>query len=442
MTTTPATKLPPGTSGLPLLGETLPFLRDIFGFISTRMDGKDGIFRTSVLGKPTVFLSGPEACALWIDESIIQREGSFPPNLQELFGGRSLPLLDGEAHLLRKTLVMQAMSTEALGAYLPVLTRTVSGHLDRWAKSGSVLWVEEFKRLALEGIAACLFGLGPGAAMDALLGDYQTLMKGFTGLPVNVPGTAYSAGLKARDRILARLEELVTEREKAPTDDGVSRLIAARGPQGEQLTVEAMKLELHHMVIAGIIIFADFLVIVTELAAQPALLDRLLDEIRKVAPTGPLLPPQLRQAPLLLETVMEAKRVTRNVPVSFGKAKKDFEFHGYTVPAGWHVFLAVGENNRQKSVFADPERFDPDRFGPGRAEHESHPHAFVPQGPGPQLGHKCAGLDFSTLFMQVFVALLVRGYTWEIPQEQDFSLRLDIVPPEPRGGLRAFVRPR
>jgi cytochrome P450 len=322
-----------------------------------------------------------------------------------------------------------------------VLTRTVSGHLDRWAKSGSVLWVEEFKRLALEGIAACLFGLGAGPAMDALLGDYQTLMKGFTGLPVNVPGTAYAAGLKARDRILVRLAELAAEREKSPTDDGVSRLLAARGPNGERLTIDEMKLELHHMVIAGLIIFADFLVIVRELGSQPALLDRVFEEIRRVAPTGPLTPAQLRQAPALLQTVMEAKRVTRNVPVSFGKAKKAFEFRGYTVPAGWFVFLAVGENNRQASVFADPERFDPARFAEGRAEHESHPHAFVPQGPGPQLGHKCAGLEFSTLFMQVFIALLVRGYTWEIP-EQDLSLRLDIVPPEPRGGLRAFVRPR
>ncbi len=442
MTTTPATKLPPGTSGLPLLGETLPFLRDIFGFISTRMSGKDSIFRTSVLGKPTVFLTGPEACELWIDESIIQREGSFPPNLQELFGGRSLPLLDGEAHLLRKTLVMSALSTEALGSYLPVLTRTVSGHLDRWAKSGSVLWVEEFKRLALEGIAACLFGLGPGSAMDAMLGDYQTLMKGFTGLPVNVPGTAYSAGLKARDRILVRLAELATEREKTPTDDGVSRLLAARGPGGERLSIDEMKLELHHMVIAGIIIFADFVVIVTELLAQPPLLDRLLEEIRRVAPTGPLVPAQLRQLPSVLQTVMEAKRVTRNVPVSFGKAKKAFEFHGFTVPEGWLVFLAVGENNRQAGIYTDPERFDPARFAEGRAEQDKHPHAFVPQGPGPQLGHKCAGLDFSTLFMQVFVTLLVRGYTWEIPAEQDLSMRLDIVPPEPRSGLRAFVRPR
>src|SRR5215470_14186263 len=54
--------LPPGTSGLPLLGETLPFMKDMFGFIRTRTQRHGPVFRSNILGTPTAFISGPEVC--------------------------------------------------------------------------------------------------------------------------------------------------------------------------------------------------------------------------------------------------------------------------------------------------------------------------------------------------------------------------------------------
>lgn len=429
--------LPPGTSGLPLLGETLPFLRDIFGFVSARLG--DGIFRTSVLGQPTIIMAGPEACSIFIDEQFIQREGSFPRPVQELFGGRSLPLLDGHEHRIRKSMVMQAFTPEALASYLPTLERTTASALARWAKAGSFGWLDEMKRLAIEGICASIFGLEPGPEMDAILADYRLVTRGFTGLPVNIPGTAYAAALKARDRILDRLAALALARQQHPTHDGLSRLVAARGPGGEQMSIDQLKLELHHIVIAGLIIFAEFAATVMALEASPQVLEKLRQEVR--ATQGPLTHEALRQMPYLLRVVMEVKRSCRNVPLSFGKARKSFEYRGYHVPEGWLVFLAVGENNHWKESFPDPERFDPDRFSDERAEHRSHPHAYVPQGAGDFQGHKCAGLDLSTLFMQLFAALLVRDYTWQLPP-QDMSFRMDIMPPEPRDGLKAVVTAR
>ena len=67
--------LPPGTSGLPLLGETLPFMKDMFGFIRTRTQRHGPVFRSNILGTPTAFISGPEVCDRWLDENQVQREG-------------------------------------------------------------------------------------------------------------------------------------------------------------------------------------------------------------------------------------------------------------------------------------------------------------------------------------------------------------------------------
>ena len=146
--------------------------------------------------------------------------------------------------------------------------------------------------------------------------------------------------------------------------------------------------------------------------------------------------------PFLLDVVLETKRWCKNVPVSFGRARREFEFEGFRVPAGWLVFMAVGANNHWAAHFPEPARFDPERFSPARAEHHRHPHAFVPQGPGSDLGHRCAGLDFSTLFMQLFTARLAERVTWTLSPAADRQPRTDLVPPEPRDGLRATLARR
>src|SRR5882672_6109069 len=107
---------PPGKNGLPLLGETLSFAKNPFGFIEERLALHGRIFRSHVLGRKAAVISGPEAVGHFIDPNVIMREGAMPPHVQELFGGRSLPLLDGEVHSTRKKLVNSAFNRAALSA--------------------------------------------------------------------------------------------------------------------------------------------------------------------------------------------------------------------------------------------------------------------------------------------------------------------------------------
>ncbi|TAF48595.1 MAG: cytochrome P450, partial [Oscillatoriales cyanobacterium] len=52
--------LPPGNLGLPLIGDTLNFLQDA-QFAKKRHQQYGPIFKTSIFGQPTVFVSGSEA---------------------------------------------------------------------------------------------------------------------------------------------------------------------------------------------------------------------------------------------------------------------------------------------------------------------------------------------------------------------------------------------
>lgn len=422
--------LPPGRAGLPLLGETLAFAKNPFRFVEERFAAHGRIFRTHVLGRKTVVVAGPEAAARFIDGSVVMREGSMPPHVQELFGGRSLPLLDGAEHAARKRTVLGAFTREAMAAYLPIIQGTIERYFATWSGAGEIRWLEEMKRLAIEIICTTIVGIAPGNEMDRLRRDYDVLTRGFATLPINLPGTPYRNALKARDRILAVLRRIVRERRAAPKDDGLSRILAAGDVADDDLA-----LEMHHIVVAGFIVYGELAAIVRQLTEHPDVRARVAAEI---APTGPLTLESLAGAHYLLQFVNEVKRVTPIVPVVFGKSRTTFEFDGVAVPAGWMVMWAVTPSHVAQGVYSDPRRFDPDRFSPARAEERRHEHAFAPQGAGPVTGHRCPGLDFATYVMAIFTAVLLRGHTWELPA-QNFDFDWAKVPPEVRDGLRARV---
>lgn len=435
-------KLPPGSSGLPLLGETLPFISDMFGFIRGRTARYGRVFRSNILGHPTAFISGPEVTDQWLDESKIQRADSFPAPVRQLFGGPGiLPLMDGAEHRQRKELLMAAFTHEALASYLPGLQLIIESALSRWATGVERPLLPELKLLAVQGISANVFGMKAGPELDRLVADYGILFKGFTGLPVNLPGFSFHAALQARDRILVQLADQVQRHQAGGFDDGLSRVLSARTAAGKGMAPGDATKEMHHVVLAGTIVFAELGAMMVELARHPPVREKLVAEVRAAAPAGPVTPAQLRQMPYLDQVVMEVKRTCPNVPVSFGRARVPVHVGGVTIPAGWNVMMAVGEHNRN-AIFTRPEEFDPDRFGEPRAEQRRHPHAFAPQGAGSLLGgHKCAGYDYSTVFMQLFTVLLARGYTWDVPP-QDLSVNRALVPPELKSGLRVVIRKR
>jgi len=351
--------------------------------------------------------------------------------VQELFGGRSLPLLDGDVHAARKNVVLQAFTRDAMTSYLPIIRSAIERSFAAWSGAGEIRWLDEMKRLSIEVICTTIVGLPVGDEMDRLRRDYDVITRGFATLPINLPGTPYRKALKARDRILAVLRRIVRERRAKPADDGLSRILAAAANVAD----DDVALELHHIVIAGFIVYGELAAIVRQLTDHPDVRARLAAE---VAGTGPLTLETLAGMHYLLQVVNEVKRLSPIVPVVFGKSRKPFEFDGVAVPAGWMVMWAVTPSHVAYGVYSDPERFDPDRFSPARAEERRHEHAFAPQGAGPVTGHRCPGLDFATYFMAIFAVVLLRGHTWELPP-QNFEYDWAKVPPEVKDGLRARV---
>jgi cytochrome P450 len=439
---------PPGRDGLPLLGETHLLLRDGFGFVEQRSRRYGPIFRTRILGRPTAVITGPDATALFIDSRKVQREGSMPAHIQTLFGGRALPVLDGDVHRERKHFIMAAFSQDALVGYLPIMQRLMAQYFQRWAAAGEIGWVDQWKQLSLETICETLMGIPPGPTLDELRGLYDTFFRGLGALPIPLPGTAFSRAKRVLRRILAIHRANVDAHVAAPRDDGLSRTLAARSPlDGGAPALEDVAREQHHLVLAGLIVWGWMATLIAELDQHPEMRQRLTDEIARLAPpspaaTPPVTLPQLEGLAYLDQLTREVRRLSPVVHVFFGKARETFEFAGHTVPAGWGVLWGIRSSHLAPQVWNDPLRFDPERFAPARAEDHRHAHAFAPNGAGGPMGHKCAGYEFAPILLKLFAVELLSRYDWRLSQPQDLSLDWSQLPPMPKDGLRVTVSVR
>src|SRR5439155_8397895 len=170
----------------------------------------------------------------------------------------------------------------------------------------------------------------------------------------------------------------VEERRSQPTGDGLSRMLAL--VDGVGMDNPSAVLEVHHIVIAGFIVYLLMVEVLRRLAEDPNLLQRCEAEIGATLPEATFSVRALEALTICNHVVMETKRFVPIVPLAFGRARRTFEVEGFEVPEGWTVYLALHLNSHDPRVFTDPDRFDPDRFAPPRAEHHTHPMAFIPQG--------------------------------------------------------------
>ncbi len=107
--------LPPGSLGLPLIGDTLNFLQDS-QFAKKRHQQYGPIFKTSIFGQPTVFMSGQEASLFVLTNDNQYFVMSFPASTKALLGPLSLPLQTGANHQNRRKLLYQAFGRELWSA--------------------------------------------------------------------------------------------------------------------------------------------------------------------------------------------------------------------------------------------------------------------------------------------------------------------------------------
>jgi retinoid hydroxylase len=431
-----ACPIPPGGRGLPVLGETLEFLRGPREFFERRRARFGPVFTSRVLGMRLVTLVGVEANR-WIfanEDKLLRNRWSYA--IRRLLGADALSLQVGEAHRARRRVLAPHFRRTGLEPLVEPIAGVTREHLRRWAAAGGeTVAVERFKQLAFEIAARYVFGEIEGLDLPRLSTDFDDWVQGmFVAVPVPLPGTRFGRAMAARRRLFAAIEAEVERRagSSARGSDVLSTLLDVRDEHGRPLPRSTIVDEIQLLMFAGHDTTVTALTnIVLHLDQHPEVLARARAE-QDAAGDAPLSVEGVRAMPWLHAVICESMRVLPPVGGAFRELTQDVEHGGFRLHEGWIVSMSPGLAHGDESVWTDPQRFDPERWMPGRAEHERHPFAWIPFGGGPR---RCLGEHFAMLEMQLVLALLLRGYAWELVEDQDLALRFFPFP-RPKSGLR------
>lgn len=422
-------KLPPGSMGLPYIGETIQFFipsrsRDMPPFIKKRVKKYGTLFKTSLAGRPVVVSSDPE-----FNKFVLLQEGKsvetwYLDSFSKLVGHDTQDLevktnATGYIHKHLRYLILNHMGSESLkGELLRQIQAMTETTLDAWSAQEFVDVKHECALMIFKFTSKLLLGYDAENSGKNVTEDFHTLMDGLMSLPINIPGTAFHKSLKSQEKLLNMIRRKIAERMAAPADaskgDFLDHII------GDMKTQSFLSTKFITYIIM-VLLLASFEAIPTTvvmalilLTENPKVLQELIKENqealhnRRISGAEGITWEEYKSMPYTLHVVNESLRLASNIPGVMRRAIKDIEWNGYVIPKGWTIVLSQVGLHLNPEVYEDPLAFNPSRWEQmDRANVVGR--YYIPFGGG---GRPCAGAEFTRAFCAVFLQVFVTKYRW------------------------------
>ncbi|KAL6318455.1 hypothetical protein AAG906_041222 [Vitis piasezkii] len=428
----------PGTLGWPIVGESFSFISEfssplgIYNFMKTRQERYGKVFKSFVLGRFTVFMTGREASKILLTG----KDGMVSLNLfytgKQVLGPTSLLQTTGEAHKRLRHLIAEPLSLDGLKKHFQFINTLAIETLDQWA-GRKVLVLEEASTFTLKVIGNMIMSLEPtGEEQEKFRANFKIISSSFASLPFKIPGTAFHRGMKARDRMYVMLDSIIQRRRngKEYRQDFLESLIKKHSKAGgdkedddNKLTDNQLKDNILTLLVAGHDTTTAALTwLIKFLEENPSVLEHLREEHKEIQANGNggtnLTWTEVSHMPYTNKVINETLRRATILPWFSRKAAQDFKIDGYQIKKGWSVNLDVVSIHHDPEVFPDPQKFNPSRF-----DATLRAFSFLGFGSGPRM---CPGINLARLEISIFIHHLVCRYKWR-PLEKDDSVQATLV---------------
>ncbi|KAK8308801.1 hypothetical protein V6Z11_D02G084600 [Gossypium hirsutum] len=422
----------PGSMGWPIIGESLSFLSDfsspsgIFSFMNKRQQRYGKVFKSFVLGRYTVFMTGREASKILLTG----KDGMVSLNLfytgQQVLGPNSLLQTNGEAHKRLRRLIAEPLSIDGLKKYFHFINTQAIETLDQWTGK-RVLVLEEASSFTLKVIGNMIMSLEPsGEEQERFRANFKIISSSFASMPFKIPGTAFHRGIKARDSMYAMIDSIIAKRRNGEViqQDFLESLIIKHSKgtntidnEDNKLTDQQMKDNILTLLVAGHDTTTAALTwLVKFLGENPAVLEQLREEHLQIQANRKdgtnLTWSEVNNMPYTNKVISETLRRATILPWYSRKAAQDFEIDGYNIKKGWSINLDVVSIHHDPETFPDPEKFDPSRF-----DAPLKTFSYLGFGSGPRM---CPGMNLAKLEICIFIHHLVCKYKWRALEKDDF----------------------
>ncbi|KAF5186635.1 Cytochrome p450, partial [Thalictrum thalictroides] len=126
-------RLPPGSLGIPIIGQSLSFARALRDntaekWLEDRVNKYGPISKLTLFGKPTIFIHGQEANKFVFTGNSLNNQQ--PTSVQTLLGKRNLTGVSGQDHKRLRGALMTFLKPEVLKQYVGKMDREIKKHFE------------------------------------------------------------------------------------------------------------------------------------------------------------------------------------------------------------------------------------------------------------------------------------------------------------------------
>jgi cytochrome P450 len=349
-----------------------------------------------------VFTSDPEAVKqVFTGDPRLLHAGEANIVLLPVLGSHSVLLLDDDAHMTQRKLMLPSFHGERMRGYEQTMAEVAVRELERWPAGEPIPAWPTMQAITLEVITRTVFGVTESERVARL----ETALREALGWLTDPRRLAVLAVMGARrmaergtvQRALQPADDLIYEEirarrevpDLAERDDVLSLLLQARHEDGSPMTDKELRDELMTLLVAGHETTATALAWAVEaLARHPAALARLRDEV------------DAGEDAYLDAVVKEVLRLRPVIALVLRQLTEPMEIGGRLLPAGVKIVPSIYLIHRRPDVYEDPRAFRPERF----LENPPGTYTWIPFGGGVR---RCLGASFAQVEMKIVLRELV-----------------------------------
>lgn len=413
-------QIPRAPGWLPLIGHTVPLLRDPLRFLRT-LSGTGEIVRVDVGTLPIYFVTTPQ---LVHDINVTMarsfEKGRIFERLRPLVG-EGLGTASNDVHRRHRRLIQPIFSNDHIAEYSDTFSKCARSFANSWRGDEVIDVQQAMLQLTIGTLNSTMFSTYlDEAAAESVRQDLPVIFRDILvravsprfldrlrAIPANRRFDAATNRLKkVIDDVIARARQNID----GPTRANLLTLLLAAHTIDDDaaLTDQEVRDELTSFLFAGAETQASTLAwAFYEISKRPDVEKRLTAEIDAIVYNGAARIGDISKLKYTMCVINEVARM-HSVTLVMRRTVKMVRFGDLIIPEGTELAYSLYAMHRDPSIFREPDQFDPDRWLAGQSQHIPRD-AFIPFGSGKR---KCPGDTFA--MTQIPIALATILSQWRL----------------------------
>lgn len=333
-----------------------------------------------------------------------------------IVGERALIVMEGEAHLRRRRMIMKAFGGEEMRRYTLAMREIVEDELRSWPEGEPFTLLPRLQRLSAQVILRIVFGL---RGQDERTRRLSTLLLRLSDVATKsplmlIPALQIDLGPRSpwgrvvallREADAALFEEIQRRRATPPASqprDVLTMLLSVVDDEGRALSDRDLRDELIELLLGGsenTAIGAAWAF--EQILGAPEVLARLREELSTASSQRGTGGDSTNGLDYLDAALKESLRVRPPLYVAGARRLRgSVEIGAHAAPPGATLVCCSYLLHRRPEVYPEPDRFLPDRF----LGQKPDPYRWAPFGGGPR---RCPGMFFAMHEMKVVLSTVL-----------------------------------